>query len=78
VERAQATAEYAALALLALICACVLVQFETPVKRLAIDIAHIVEHRSAPHRWNPDRRHAAMHDPRRRLHHHCLCPFSAQ
>jgi len=78
VERAQATAEYAALTLLALVCACAFVRFHTPVERLAADIAHMVEHRPPPRRPTPPRHHRHHAGPRRPPNRTCSCPFPAQ
>jgi hypothetical protein len=78
VQRGQATVEYLGVVLLALVCACALVRFHTPVQRLAGDIARIVEHRGrtpAP----PRRAHGAVaRHARRPPDGACLCPFSAQ
>jgi hypothetical protein len=76
-QRGQATVEYAALVLLALVVACSLVRFHTPVQALAADLAraataHPRRHRVVKH---PAGRHGGRHRaPDRR----CLCPFEAQ
>jgi hypothetical protein len=73
VERAQATVEYAALVVVALIAACLLVRFATPAERIALDIAHAVTARPRQSRVHPFR------SPARRTHrpasHPCLCPL---
>ena len=76
-QRGQATAEYLGLVLLVLVCACALVQFHTPVRSLAGDLARIVEHRPA-RPSAPARRRLARTYPRKPPDRACLCPFAAQ
>jgi hypothetical protein len=76
-QRGQAAIEYSALLMGALLVACALVQFATPVERLALDLAHALV---APHR-HPARRPAAARTARRHPRppvHRCLCPQAAQ
>jgi len=73
VERAQATVEYAALVVVALIAACLLVRFATPAERIALDIAHAVTARPRPVRAHPSR--SPVTRTHGRVSHPCLCPL---
>ena len=72
-ERAQATVEYAALVVVALIAACLLVRFATPAERIALDIAHAVTARPRPVRTYTSR--SPARHKQRRASHPCLCPL---
>lgn len=69
-ERGQATVEYSALTTLALVAACALVQFTTPVAGLASDLVHIL----VPRVDHAPRHHTSQTSHRRRPRtHQCLC-----
>src|SRR5207248_11363186 len=78
VERAQATAEYAALTLLGLLCACALVRFHTPAERLAADLAHLLEHRTIHRVRTAPGHHGHRSGRPRPPNRTCSCPFPAQ
>jgi EAL domain-containing protein (putative c-di-GMP-specific phosphodiesterase class I) len=73
-QRGQSTVEYAALVLLALVVACSLVRFHTPVEAFATDLAHALtahprRHRVVRHPAHARGRLAMMRDLRRAVEH---------
>jgi hypothetical protein len=76
-QRGQSTVEYCALVLLALVVACSLVRFHTPVESLAADVARAVTAHRRAHHVIRHPAHGRGHR-RRPADRRCFCPIGPQ